>query len=321
MQTRTGPATAAALAVAAAWLLTAAPAAQKPREPLPGEPLGAGGEAIFPVLEGWGPLKDGSTAILLGYYNRNRGAAFDIPIGPDNRIEPGGPDYGQPTHFEPSQHHGVFAIKVPAGFGTSRLTWTLKANGQEAKVSFWLNPPYWVDFFKHAATGNEPPVVRFAPGAAAHTGPPVGFAATLAGAVGQALPLTVWVSDVPGPLEGPDNELAAQRRKTAPVVDPVAIVGDTTFGGTGRRTVPDDSSNLLVHWHHYRGAGPVSFARARVPVATGGDATKVVEAATTATFGAPGEYVLRAQVSDESGESGGGDQCCWTTVHVKVTVK
>jgi hypothetical protein len=45
------------------------------------------------------------------------------------------------------------------------------------------------------------------------------------------------------------------------------------------------------------------------------------EAAATATFGAPGEYVLRAQVNDESGDGGGGDQCCWTTAHVRVSVK
>jgi hypothetical protein len=26
-------------------------------------------------------------------------------------------------------------------------------------------------------------------------------------------------------------------------------------------------------------------------------------------------------VNDDSGDGGGGDQCCWTTAHVKVTVK
>ena len=41
----------------------------------------------------------------------------------------------------------------------------------------------------------------------------------------------------------------------------------------------------------------------------------------TATFTAPGEYVIRAQVNDESGDGGGGDQCCWTTAHVRVNVK
>jgi hypothetical protein len=309
------------LAAALAVCAVLAAHAQKPRDPLPGEPLGGGGEAIFPVLEGWGPVKDGSTVILLGYYNRNRATAIDIPIGPDNRIEPGGPDYGQPTHFEPSQQFGVFAIKVPATFGATRLTWTLKANGQEAKVTFWLNPPYWVDFFKHAATLNEPPLVRAAADGPAVSGPPLGFVQTLTGTVGTPVPLRVWVSDVAGPREGPDAELAELRRQTPPPADPVAIVGSSTFGGPAKRTPPAAKSDVLVHWHKYRGPGAVTFAPARVPVVTGGDAAKVVEAATTATFSLPGEYVLRAQVIDDSGESGGGDQCCWTTVHAKVTVK
>ena len=42
---------------------------------------------------------------------------------------------------------------------------------------------------------------------------------------------------------------------------------------------------------------------------------------TAATFGAPGEYILRVQANDDSGDGGGGFQCCWTNAHVKVTVK
>ncbi len=42
---------------------------------------------------------------------------------------------------------------------------------------------------------------------------------------------------------------------------------------------------------------------------------------TTATFSAAGDYVLRAQVNDKSGDGGGGEQCCWTDALVKVTVK
>jgi hypothetical protein len=41
---------------------------------------------------------------------------------------------------------------------------------------------------------------------------------------------------------------------------------------------------------------------------------------TTATFSAAGEYVLRAQINDFSGEGGGGNQCCWTNVLVEVSV-
>jgi hypothetical protein len=44
----------------------------------------------------------------------------------------------------------------------------------------------------------------------------------------------------------------------------------------------------------------------------------VGKVSTTATFSAPGEYVLRGQVNDTSGQS---DGCCWSNVHVKVTVK
>ena len=42
---------------------------------------------------------------------------------------------------------------------------------------------------------------------------------------------------------------------------------------------------------------------------------------TTGAFTAPGEYVLRAQANDSSGEGGGGFQCCWTNAYVKVTIK
>ena len=40
-----------------------------------------------------------------------------------------------------------------------------------------------------------------------------------------------------------------------------------------------------------------------------------------ATFSAPGTYWLRAQVNDSSGNGGGGDQCCWTSARIRVTVK
>jgi hypothetical protein len=65
----------------------------------------------------------------------------------------------------------------------------------------------------------------------------------------------------------------------------------------------------------------VTFKPERVPLHTKGDPNAFAQAATIATFDAPGEYILRAQVNDESGDGGGGDQCCWTTAHVRVVVK
>ena len=45
------------------------------------------------------------------------------------------------------------------------------------------------------------------------------------------------------------------------------------------------------------------------------------KATTTATFSAPGDYILRLQANDASGVGGGGFQCCWTNAHVAVTVR
>jgi hypothetical protein len=59
----------------------------------------------------------------------------------------------------------------------------------------------------------------------------------------------------------------------------------------------------------------------RIPLIAKKDPNVVMQASTTATFDTPGEYVMRAQVNDESGDDGGGDQCCWTTALVRVTVR
>jgi len=72
---------------------------------------------------------------------------------------------------------------------------------------------------------------------------------------------------------------------------------------------------ITIFWSQARGPGNVTFANARPEIdKADGKAT------TTAMFATPGEYVLRAQVNDFSGEGGGGNQCCWTNVLVKVLV-
>ncbi len=314
----------AAVIAGGTWSV-ATPSAQVPRAPLMLEPLGSRGEAVFPAFEGWGPDQSGENLlILLGYYNRNKSQELDIPIGPDNRIEPDGPDYGQPTHFYTSRHHGVFTIKVPKDFGNKRLTWSLTANGQTSTISFWLNPPYWIDFYKHAANGNEPPVIRLTRDGATMTGPPVGIALTLSGTVGRPVPLTLWASDVPTQQTEVDDALAARARTATPrAPDPVAIIGGQVIGGArAGGDAPTPPPDITVSWRRHRGpGGDVTFAQDRIPLVTKGDPKLFLEATTTATFTAPGEYVVRAQVNDTSGDGGGGEQCCWTTAHVRVNVR
>src|SRR3954464_6356975 len=84
---------------------------------MPLTPTRQSGQSVTPAFEGWYKNADGSYSISFGYYNRNSEEAVEIPIGPDNFISPGDRNQGQPTHFEPKRHWGVFAVKVPADFG------------------------------------------------------------------------------------------------------------------------------------------------------------------------------------------------------------
>lgn len=331
MRSHRAAALCATVVVSALWAIATPARAQLNRPPFALEPLGVAGEAVFPAFEGWGPDRNGDTLLLLGYYNRNKNQELDIPIGPENRIEPDGPDYGQPTHFYPGRQHGVFAIRVPKDFGNRRLTWTLTANGQTSVVSFWTNPAYWVNFYKHSANANEPPVIRLTRDGPTMTGPPAGVALTLAGTVGKPVPLTVWASDVPMRERDVEAELTARARATSPAAraaDAVAVVGDQIIGIGGARaagaaggTAAAPRPDLTVNWREHRGPARVAFAQARIPLVTKGNPNIVAESSTTATFSVPGEYVVRAQVNDTSGDGGGGEQCCWTTALVRVIVK
>ena len=329
-------------------VLTHAPQAQvkTPPQGVLAEPVGTGAGPIYAAFEGWGPLRDGTNALLIGYFNRNKTQELDIPIGPENNIEPGGPDQGQPTHFLTGRQYGVFAITVPKDFGTKKLTWTIVANGQKSAVTVWLNPQYWVDFFKHAANENQPPRIKFAMTGPDYMGPPSQkTVATLNATVGQPLDLTAWAADQaatrvfeatpPGgdsaPAAGagrggagrgaaaanPNDPLPAFIGGRVVPIAPAAAGGGAAAAAEGRRPRGD----IQVIWKKYRGPGDVKVGTETIALENGGDPNKWVEAKTTATFSAPGTYWLRAQVNDASGNGGGGDQCCWTSAHIIVNVK
>jgi hypothetical protein len=103
------------------------------------------GQSVAPAYEGWWPNEDGSFTMFFGYMNTNWLEEFDIPIGPDNSIQPGGPDQGQPTHFYPRRNPFLFTIRVAKDFGTQELTWTLTTNGKTERAYASLKGDYQID--------------------------------------------------------------------------------------------------------------------------------------------------------------------------------
>jgi len=269
---------------------------------LPLEPTHEAGNSVIAVYEGWYSNPDGTFSLLVGYLNRNEKQEIDIPIGPNNHIDPGGPDRGQPTHFLIGRKYGMFVIKVPSDFGKNRVTWTIVANGKATSVPVGLNPDYEISPFIASAdvgaAADTPPTLRFQD--FKEDGPmvqgPKGLAIQRTTTVNKPLPLTVWVSD-----DGKwFSNSGAKPRNLSPI--PVSVT-----------------------WTKYRGPGTVTFSKPKpvVEKLDGGDAKFVFngKATTEAQFSEPGEYVLHANINDYSGEGGGGFQCCWTYGTVSVSVK
>jgi len=291
---RSSFARAAILLLAFVCLTGVQPSAQQ----LAMEPLKDSGSNIYPAFEGWYKNDDGTFTLLIGYYNRNKKEVLDIPIGPENKIEPGGPDQGQPTHFEVGRGWGTIAIKVPKDFGDKKLVWTLTANGKTVTVPFGITKGYQIEPFLDAAMGNKPPTIKFSEAGAGLTGPPpeLSAAPVLNGAVGENVAIKYWITD-DGNEEPPTGGSAA-----APPPAGAAPQG------------PPRRPRVSTTMTKYRGPGEIKFA----------DNTPTIEkdmVNTTATFSLPGEYIIRIEGNDSSGVGGGGFQCCWTTAYLKVNVK
>ncbi|MGA7796070.1 MAG: hypothetical protein WCA19_23810 [Candidatus Acidiferrales bacterium] len=259
---------------------------------LPMEPLHTAGQSVTAAYEGWFKNPDGSYSLLFGYFNRNTQEELDIPIGDNNRMEPGPADQGQPTHFLPRRQWGVFTVTVPENFGTEKLTWTIVANGQATAVPAHLDARWEIAPFHDVGVGNTPPLISFEEAGPSVQGPR-GMSFALETTMPNPVTLNVWTAD-----------------------------DAKTFQG-GKAP---DSPPVTVTWSKFRGPGAVKFANSKPPVEKSDrkwDPTPAVsgKATTTATFSEPGEYVLHVVANDWSGDGGGGFQCCWTNGQVKVTVK
>jgi hypothetical protein len=271
------------------------------QQPLPSEPVRGFGASITGSFEGWFRNQDGSISFLVGYLNRNRAQEVEVPVGPNNRLEPGGPDLGQPTHFLPGRRVGMFIVTVAKDFTAKQsITWTITVNGVSNSIPLRTNVDYNVSPFtiSHSKTlGNTPPLLRFE-----ETGPtirgPIAMVTrpvlTRTTSVSTPLPLTVWAED------------------------------DARYSSGSNAPMRNPPPPVELSWSKYRGPGRVTFDKAKPEMEklAGGNINEPFrgKGVTAAKFSEPGEYVLHLIANDYSGDGGGGEICCWTTGMVKVTV-
>lgn len=262
----------------------------------PAEPRRQFGASITAAFEGWYYNPDGSRSFLVGYYNRNSQQQLDIPIGPNNRIEPGGPDMGQPTHFLAGRQWGMFTVAVPKEFKPAdSFIWTIVANGQTTSIPLRVTGDYVMDPFKEIAVDNTPPTLRFEPTGAAVQGPLANVRTAIArtATVATPLDLAVWADD------------------------------DTKYTSGTNAPMTTPKPPVTLRWSKYRGPGTVTFDKAQPELEKlpAGSTAFSGKAVATAKFSEPGDYILHVTANDYSGAGGGGAGCCWTTTLVKVDVK
>ena len=250
------------------------------------------GQTVTPAYEGWYEDDDGMIALSFGYYNRNTEEEPTIPIGPANRII-GAPDgdinQGQPTHFQTHRHWGVFTVRIPADYD-GEVVWHLENQGKTFHIPANRNTDYVIDAIVGDANGNFPPQIRFSEDGKWGHGPAGITSDTVSARVGRPVTLDAWVQD-----DGVGNPMM-----------------EMFLGGGGGGRVPP----VIVDWIAHQGPGDVSFSEPKSRVSSEGG-----KAETEATFSAPGEYLVRARVTEPVGiEMSGHSQCCWTNGFVKVSV-
>lgn len=194
------------------------------------------GQPVWPVYEGYWVEADGTTYAAFGYLNKNHKEAVRVPVGPDNRLSPGPVDQGQPTHFLPRRHTGVFAFALPTGVSET-VVWTLTVAGTVASIPVNLTPEYVITpFLKDTGGGleNTPPRVRLRQDGPEGHGP-TGVTEATTATVGEPLGLDVWMTD----------------------------------DGVGSR------HSLSATWSHFRGPGDVRFTETNPEVVDGNASTSV----------------------------------------------
>jgi len=231
------------------------------------------GQNIVPYFEGWIRNPDGTFDLVFGYFNRNWKEELIIPAGPDNKVEPNGPEAGQPTYFLPRRQRWIYRLRVPADFGNKEVTWTITAHGHTETAYGSLLPAQEINDRVVSTNGN------LDPGEGDPNEPPsITVARTQTATTSTPLRLTASIRD---------DGLPKPRAPRAP--RPAAT---GSFGAQVDRAAAAAPKGLTIIWLQYGGPGKAIFDE------TGAVSVGNGQAATTVRFSEPGTYRLRAIAND-----------------------
>jgi len=310
------------------------------RREFPLAPPNSQGNFVAPYFDGYFRNADGTYTLSFGFMNRNERDLIEIPLGPNNFIEPAQYDGVQPTAFPVVSYggfggpreRGVFGVVVPADF-EGDVWWTVTTNGYTTRVPGRIRTErQGLIAFESAyamsttpqAEGSLRPSIRFV-----ENGPEAigvkGMEAPqhLTTTVGRPVEVRFWAFDrgerdlrevnmTLWKYQGPVGaEIAFESLvETPPAAEGAgaggAAAGPAPGGGRGGR----GGARPQV-------PGPVTVGQSvRIPM-TGPAAN---QGRFRATFDTPGEYVIRIRIDNFGGDSGPGNQCCWTNGYVRVNV-
>lgn len=270
-----------------AWLIAPTVAGA---QPVPYNLKYDSGQTVQPIFEGWSRSPDGSFTMHFGYLNRNWVEEVHVPVGVNNRFEPGDIDAGQPTFFYPRVHRRQFSVPVPADFGDGQLVWSLTTRGQTLQAVGWLEPTWEIDPIHMGRSLDAEELENIAPV----------MDVEVPGVVlpGERTTLIARVTDdglptPPDPDAGSSRPIGQESPPTLQEPEDAPEFPNNVPSVSERGDQPR-VRGLRVSWEVWRGPAGVSFTPASTVAVTDG------QAAVDATFAVPGEYVLRAEANDGS---------------------
>lgn len=264
---------------------------------------GTTGEIVAPMFNGWIANEDGSTTMIFGFANQNRTATVDVPLGPNNKLEPAQLQGAQPTHFPVYsrrgfvgiQERGAFGVTVPADMTGTEVIWTLTSGGNTYSIPGRATSAAYELSAGISASGSLRPAIRFSEGGPESVNEVGIYAEPKTVKVGQALTLSALMQD------------RGERDGYADVV-PYYDLGTFWVMHQGPAEPEIETPEI---------AGSVRAENNPIDP----NINEWTEVSTQVTFPEPGNYIIRLRVDNfEAPDSQFDNVCCYSNAYFPVTV-